>query len=122
MIHGNATPQIISCAFLPLFKGGFINPEKLDSCRAQMLKIFEYVILFVWGKDLSTDSMQFGFKAGVSITQCTWVVNEVATYFMRKVTVVHACLLDCSRAFAKCRYDKLFAKLLERGLPPMVAL
>ena len=48
------------------------------------------------------------------------VVNEVATYFMRRGTAVHACLLDCSKAFDKCRYDKLFANLLERGLPPIV--
>ena len=52
LTHGNVTPQILSCAFLPLFKGGFKNPEKFDSYRAiagasQMLKLFEYVILLV---------------------------------------------------------------------------
>ena len=85
-----------------------------------MLKLFEYVILLVWGKDLGTDSMQFGFKAGVSTTQCSWLVNEVATYFMRRGTAVNACLLDCSKAFDKCKFDKLFVKLLETGLPPIV--
>ena len=125
LTHGNVTPQILSCAFLPLFKGGFKNPEKFDSYRAiagasQMLKLFEYVILLVWGKDLGTDSMQFGFKAGVSTTQCSWLVNEVATYFMRRGTAVNACLLDCSKAFDKCKFDKLFVKLLETGLPPIV--
>ena len=84
-----------------------------------MLKLFEYVILLVWGQDLDTDSMQFGFKTGVSTTQCSWLVSEVATYFMRRGTAVNACLLDCSKAFDKCRYDKLFDKLLGRGLPPI---
>ena len=64
--------------------------------------------------------MQFGFKAGVSTTQCTWVVNEVTTYFMRRGTAVTACLLDCSKAFDKCRFDKLFSKLISKGLPPIV--
>ena len=119
------TPQILSCAFLPLFEGGLKNPEKFDSYRAvagasQLLKLFEYVILLVWGQDLDTDSMQFGFKTGVSTTQCSWLVSEVATYFMRRGTAVNACLLDCNKAFDKCRYDKLFDKLLGRGLPPIV--
>ena len=34
LIHGSVTPQILSCAFLPLFKGGLKNPDKLDSYRA----------------------------------------------------------------------------------------
>ena len=77
-------------------------------------------MIILWGDDLDTDTMQFGFKAGVSTTQCTWLVNEVTTYFMRRGTAVNACLLDCSKAFDMCRFDKLFSKLIERGLPPIV--
>ena len=125
LTHGTVTLQILSCAFLPLFKGGLKNPEKFDSYRAiagasQLLKLFEYVILIIWGQDLETDSMQFGFKAGFSTTQCSWMVNEVATYFMRRGTAVNACLLDCSKAFDKCRFDKLFEKLISKGFPPVV--
>ena len=125
LIHGTVTLQILSCAFLPLFKGGLKNPEKFDSYRAiagasQLLKLFEYVVIILWGDELDTDTMQFGFKAGVSTTQCTWLVNEVTTYFMRRETAVNACLLDCSKVFDMCRFDKLFSKLIERGLPPIV--
>ena len=125
LIHGTVTLQILSCAFLPLFKGGLKKPEKLDSYRAiagasQLLKLFEYVVLILWGEKLDSDSMQFGFKAGVSTTQCTWVVNEVTNYFMRRGTAVTACLLDCSKAFDKCKFDKLFSKLIAKGLPPIV--
>ena len=74
----------------------------------------------MWGELLDTDSMQFGFKAGVSTTQCTWVVNEVTNYYMRRGTAVTACLLDCSKAFDKCRFDKLFEKLIRKGLPAVV--
>ena len=113
MYHGTVTLQILCCAFLPLFKGGLKNPEVFDSYRAiagasQLLKLFEYVILTVWGDSLDSDTMQFGFKKGVSTTQCTWLVNEVTTYFMRRGTSVTACLLDCSQAFDKCRCDNLF--------------
>ena len=120
LTHGTVSLQILSCAFLPLFKGGLKNPAVFNSYRAiagasQLLKLFEYVILIAWGDHLSSESMQFGFKSGVSTTQCTWLVQEVATYFMRRGTAVNACLLDCSKAFDKCRFDKLFQKLIARG-------
>ena len=125
LVHGTVSLQILSCAFLPLFKGGLKSPAVFDSYRAiagasQLLKLFEYVILLVWGDDLVSDTMQFGFKKGVSTTQCTWLVNEVTTYFMRRGTAVTACLLDCSKAFDKCRFDKLFDKLISKGLPAIV--
>ena len=125
LVHGTVTVQILCCAFLPLFKGGIKNPGIFDSYRAiagasQLLKLFEYVILLVWGDQLGSDSLQFGFKRGVSTTQCTWLVNEVTSYFMRRGTAVTACLLDCSKAFDKCRFDKLFEKLIAKGLPAVV--
>ena len=64
--------------------------------------------------------MQFGFKAGVSTTQCSWLVHEVANYFMRRGTAVTACLLDCSKAFDKCKFDVLFSKLIKKGVPAVV--
>ena len=125
LVHGTVSAQILCCAFLPLFKGGVKNPAIFDSYRAiagasQILKLFEYVILIVWGDILGSDSMQFGFKPGVSTTQCTWLVTEVANYFMRRGTAVTACLLDCSMAFDKCLFDKLFEKLVAKGLPSVV--
>ena len=107
LLHGTVTLQILTCAFLPLFKGGLKNPAVFDSYRAiagasQLLKLFEYVILIVWGDCLESDTMQFGFKKGVSTTQCSWLVNEVTTYFMRRGTAVTACLLDCSKSLDLC--------------------
>ena len=104
------------------FKGGLKNPATFDSYRAiaggsQILKLFGYVILLIWGDNLDNDSLQFGFKAGVSTSQCTWLVNEVTNYYMRRGTAVTACLLDCSKAFDKCKFDVLFDKLVEKGLP-----
>ena len=125
LVHGTVSAQILCCAFLPLFKGGVKNPAIFDSYRAiagasQILKLFEYVILIVWGDILGSDSMQFGFKSELSTTQCSWLVNEVANYFMRRGTAVTACLLDCSKAFDKCLFDKLFEKLIAKGLPSVV--
>jgi hypothetical protein len=125
LLNGTVTLQILTCAFLPLLKGGKKNPDKFKSYRAiagasQLLKLFEYVILEVWGSILYSDSMQFGYKTGVSTTQCSWLVNEVSNHFLRRGTSVTACLLDASMAFDKCRFDLLFQKLLNKGLPAVV--
>ena len=39
---------------------------------------------------------------------------------MRRRTRILATLCDCSKAFDKCRFDLLFNKLLERGVPAIV--
>ena len=125
LFHGTVTLEILSCAFMPLFKGGLKSANKSDSYRtlagaSRLLKLFEYVVLDLWGHLLATDSMQFGFKSGVSTTQCTWLVLEVATYFMRRGVSVNSCLLDCSKAFDKCRFDKLFTTMLSKSVPAVV--
>ena len=125
LTHGTVTKQILACAFLPLYKGGLKNPEKFDSYRAiagasQLLKLFEYVILEIWGSILTTDSLQFGFKKGVSATQCSWLVMEVANYFVRRGGQVTATFLDLSKAYDKCLFDKLFQNMLDKGFPAVV--
>ena len=63
------------------------------------LKLFENVIIIIWGDKLGTDSLQFGFKAGTSTTECSWLVMEVASYYLRRGTPCMITLLDCSKAF-----------------------
>ena len=125
LVHGNVTLELLSCAFLPLFKGGLKNPNMSDSYRAiagssQILKLLDNVILLLWGDLLNSDSLQFGFKKGTSTTQCSWLVMEVASYYLRQGTPVIATLLDCSKAFDKCQFSTLFTKLMEKGMPPIV--
>ena len=65
LVHGDVTSQLLSCAFLPLFKGGLKDPAKTDSYRAiagssQLLKLFDNTVLLVWGHLLASDSLQFG--------------------------------------------------------------
>ena len=57
LVHGTVTLQILVCAFMPLFKGGLKNPDQFKSYRAiaqasQILKLFEYVVLEIWGSKL----------------------------------------------------------------------
>ena len=74
LVHGEVTSQLLCCAFLPLYKGGHKSASKTDSYRAiagssQILKLFDNVVLLLWGHLLTKDSLQFGYKCGTSITQ-----------------------------------------------------
>ena len=125
LLHGTVTLSLISCAFLPLFKGGLKDPASTDSYRAiagssLLLKLFDNVILHLWGDRLGTDSLQFGFKSGTSTTECTWMVMEVASYFLRRGTPCIVTLLGCSKAFNMCKFSILFEKLHKKNLPAIV--
>ena len=122
LVHGTVTLSLLACAFLPLFKGGLKDPSKTDSYRAiagasLLLKLFDNVVLLLWGDTLSSDSLQFGFKKNTS-TQCSWLVMETAGYFLRRGSPCIVTLMDCSKAFDMCSFEVLFKKLMEKGLPP----
>ena len=55
--------------------------------------------------------MQFGFKKKTSTAHCSWLVMEVCGHFLRRRSQVFVALMDCSMAFDKCLFSKLFQKL-----------
>ena len=125
LVHGTVTKSLLACAFLPLFKGGLKDPSKTSSYRAiagasLLLKLFDYVILNIWGDLLGSDSLQFGYKRKTSTTQCSWLVMEVAGHFLRRGTPCIVTLLDCSKAFDTCSFKIIFEKLLLRKVPAVV--
>ena len=125
LIHGTVTPHVLSCDFLPLYKGGLKDPASTDSyraiaCSSLLLKQFDNIVLYLWGHLLSMYTLQFGFKAGTSTTECSWLVMEVSNYFLRNRTPVIATLLDCTKAFDTCKFSTLFSKLYKRKVPPIV--
>ena len=51
---------------------------------------------------------------------CSWLVKEVADFYVQRGTPVIGITLDCSKAFDKCLFDQLFKKLMDRHVPPVV--
>ena len=124
VVHGSVTLSLLACAFLPLVKGRK-DPAKTDSYRAiagsaLLLKLFDKVILLLWGHLLSSDALQFGYKAGTGTTQCSWLVMEVAQHFLRRGSPCMVTLLDCSKAFDMVEFSTLFRKLIIAGVPPII--
>ena len=102
MVHGTVTSYLLACSFLPLLKGTK-DPSDTGSYRAiagssLILKLFEKVILQIWGQLLTSDSLQFGFKARTSTTQCSWLVSEVVQLYLRQGSHPIVTLLDCYTA------------------------
>ena len=125
LIHGTVTPSLLACSFMPLLKSSLKDPSDLSSYRAiagssLILKLFEIVVILLWGHLLSSDSLQFGYKAKSSTTHCTWLVSEVVQHMLRGGINPVVTVLDCSKAFDKCKFSILFTRLLDKGLPPIV--
>ena len=62
---------------------------------------------------LGTTDNQFGFKAGHSTDQCTFLLKQTASYFVTHGSSVHAVFLDVDRVL----HMKLFEKLIQRKVP-----
>ena len=45
---------------------------------------------------------------------------EVVNLNAKRGGQVHSCFLDASKAFDKCLFNKLFEKMLDKGIPPVV--
>ena len=82
--------------------------------------LFDKVILLIWGHLLESNSLQFGYKKGASTTQASWLVMEVANYFLRSGNNPIVTLLDCSQAFDVCKFSLIFEQLLDKNLPAIV--
>ena len=124
-VHGTVTPSLLACAFLPLLKSSLKDPADPGSYRAIagssiVLKLFDKVVLLLWGHLLCTDSLQFGYKAKTSTTQCSWLVSEVVNHFLRNKTRPIITLQDCTKAFDTCQFSTLFQRLLDRGMPAII--
>ena len=124
LLHGTVTKSVLACAFVPLVKGGK-DPALSGSYRAiagssLLLKLFERCILIIWGDQLQSDSLQFGFKRRCSTGQATWLVQEVLQHYLRQGSKPVAVVLDCTKAFDLAKFNILFGRLLERGMPAIV--
>ena len=124
LFHGRVTATVLVCAFLPLLKSSLKDPTSTENYRALagsslLLKAFEGCIVHVWGSELSSDSLQFGFKQKCSTGTATWLVQEVLQHYLRQGSKPVMIVLDCTKAFDLARFDLLFNRLLER-LPAVV--
>ena len=122
LIHGHVSSVLTLSTMIPLVKDklGDIcasNNYRSIALSSLILKIFDWVIILLYGDKLNLDSLQFGYQPNVSTNMCTWAAVETIQYFLRNGSNVYACALDMSKAFDRVKHSVLFEKLLDRNLP-----
>ncbi len=85
-------------------------------------KTFDWVILLNEKDALCSSYMQFGFKEGLSTTECTFTMLETISYYTFNHTNVYALFLDATKAFDKVHYGKHFNELCEQNMSPLVTM
>ena len=82
--------------------------------------VIDWIILMKEQFSLLSSELQFGFKKGLTTTQCTYSLLETIYYYNYNNSSVFVLLLDASKAFDRVNYCKLFTYLLKRDVSPLV--
>ena len=122
LIHGHVTHYLLLATLVPLVKNklGNLNSSKnyrTIAISSLVLKLFDWIIILLFGKRLGIDDLQFAYQPGVSANMCTWTVIETVSYFLRNGGNVFCCLMDMTKAFDLVKHSILFKKFLKAGLP-----
>ena len=78
--------MLLAVSLLPLIKG-LKDSASTDNYRyiagtLLLIRMFERVILILWGPGIQNDDLQLGFKERTGIVQCMWLVQETLNYFL----------------------------------------
>ena len=125
-IHGSVPDDFVVGTTIPIPKNKNVNVTRSENYRGITLssvfgRILDNIIMRRHVSLLASCDLQFGFKRGRSTAMCTAVVKEVLAYYTQQANSnVFCTFLDASKAFDKVHYCKLFSRLIERNVPPLV--
>jgi hypothetical protein len=125
LVHGTVPKEFSLLSITPVPKNKSGNMSDSDNYRAIALssifgKLFDLIVLDHYGSILSSSELQFGFKIARSTNSCTMVLKEVVDYYVNNSSTVYCIMLDATKAFDRVEYCKLFEKLIDKALPPVV--
>ena len=75
-----------------LYRGITLSPT--------IAKLFEYLLMELYGDQLSSDALQFGFKKHSGCCHALFTFKETTKYF-KKGSKVYCTFVDASKAFDK---------------------
>ena len=109
---------------IPLLKNKHGDVASSDMYRgitlsSTVLKLFERVLLDLFGDYLQSDMLQYGFKKNVGCVDALglFAFNESVRYFTSRGSRVFCVSLDANKAFDRVLHSGLLLKLLQKGLP-----
>ena len=122
LVHGHISSVLLLSTLIPIVKDKLGNICSSDNYRSiaissLILKIFDWVIILLYGDKMSVDQLQFSYQPNISTNMCTWAAIETIDFFTRNGSEVFVCTMDMSKAFDKVKHSILFNKLISKGLP-----
>ena len=107
---------------IPLIKNADGDKTKSDNYCGITLspvlsKLFESVLIDLFGSHLCSDRLQFGFKSKSSCSHAIFTLRTITDHYVRNGATVTVCALDISKAFDRVDHFALMRLLTERQLP-----
>ena len=120
--HGYVPHDFLSGVISPIVKDAQGDASSTTNYRGLTLStpfasMFEHAILLKIGHLLTTDHLQFGYKAKHSTSHALYVLRSCVDYFTNHGSNVFVAFLDCSKGFDKVDHHGIFIKLMERHVP-----
>ena len=124
LIHGHVSKALLIAVIVPLLKDKLGDIGCSDNYRSIalssiLLKIFNWMVILLFGKSLGMDELQFSYQKDCSTTMYTWLVVESVSYFLRNGNEVFSCFMDMKKAFDMVKHSLLFQKLINKDLSPI---
>ena len=99
LIHGCVSNLLLVATIIPLIKDKLGDIENSDNYRSialssVILKVFDWVVITLFGKNLGLDELQFSYQKNCSTTMCTWLVVESVAHFSRNQSNVFGCFIE----------------------------
>ena len=122
IVHRDIPNSCSNTTIVPICKNKNGNMSDTSNYRpvavaSVVSKLLEHFILSSISPFLGTTGNQFGFKAGHSTDQCTFLLKQTASYFVTHGSSVHAVFLDASKSFDRVLHMDLFEKQIQRKVP-----
>ncbi len=124
LVHGSSPVSMVAGTMILIPKVKHLICTS-DDFRALTLisvlgKLFDLIILDKEHEALCTSDLQFGFKDGVSTTQCTNVFKETVNHYNFNKSNKFVLFLDATKAFDRVRYCKLFKEWIKGNVAQVV--
>jgi hypothetical protein len=124
-VHSHVSLVLLLSTLIPLVKDKLssINTSKnyrSVAISSTLLKLLDWVVIFLDGESLGLNELQFAYQAGSSTVMCTWAALETIDYFRKNGSEVFTCATDMSKAFDLTLHSLMFAKMLDAGVCPIL--
>ena len=124
LIHNYVPGQILIAKIIPLLKDSNGDINATDNYRSIalssiFLKIWDWVVLLLFGENLKSHELQFGFQKGSGTEVCTWTLLEAIDHYIQRGNSAYVVFMDCSKAFDKVIHSNLFQKMRTAAAHPL---